>query len=160
MEADVECRDLTPCICIRPTGGGLVRHGSDLIYSVIARSNSFPAFHQVRTSYLSFHEAVQEAFQKLGIETRLFRCDDSRARANAKRGSSLDDCFRRPVPTDVAIGERKIAGGAQRRRGQAFLHQGSIQLPEGVSFESFKEALGEAFERQFGIVWDKIVEKV
>ena len=137
-------------VCVRPTGGGLVHHGNDLIYSVIARRHSFPTFYQVRTSYLSFHEAVQEAFQGLGVETRLFRCDDSRARLNSKRALHLDDCFHRPVPTDLALGDRKIAGAAQWRRGENFLHQGSIQLPEGVSFLDLKEAFLEAFKRKFG----------
>ena len=143
-----------PSLCVRPTGGGLVHHGNDLIYSVIARRSSFPTFRQVRTSYLSFHEAVQEAFQKLGIETRLFRCDDSRARLNSKRALHLDDCFHRPVPTDLALGDQKIAGAAQWRRGENFLHQGSLQLPEGISFSALKEALLGAFKRKFGVRWE------
>ena len=59
-------------VCVRPTGGGVVCHGNDLIYSVMARRDSFPTFHQVRTSYLSFHEAVQTAFLKLNHETEFY----------------------------------------------------------------------------------------
>jgi lipoate-protein ligase A len=143
-------------VCIRPTGGGLVEHGNDLIYSVIARRDSFPTFHQVRTSYLSFHEAVQEAFQKLGVETRLVRCDDFR-----RRRGRVTDCFNQPVATDVLFKGVKIAGGAQWRRGEAFLHQGSIQLTPGISFEGLKEALIEAFAGQFDIAWsDRMIESV
>ena len=43
-------------------------------------------------------------------------------------------CFTHPVPWDLvdpATG-RKIAGGAQRRSRGAFLHQGSVRLPEGL----------------------------
>ena len=137
-------------ICIRPTGGGLVRHGNDFLYSVMARRDTFPTFHQVRTSYLSFHEVVQEAFWNLGIETTLFRCDDLKARKNAKEPHRLEDCFEKPVPTDVSFEDKKIAGGAQWRRKEAFLHQGSVQLIQGVSFERLKPVFLEAFEKRFG----------
>ena len=156
---NLELLEMVPSqVCVRPTGGGLVEHGRDLIYSVIARRDSFPTFHQVRTSYLSFHEAVQEALQKLGIETRLFRCDE----AKRKKGRGVPSpCFSEPVATDVLANERKIAGGAQRRKGEAFLHQGSVQLPQGISFEILKEALVNAFEKKFRIVWsEKIAEAV
>ena len=127
-------------ICIRPTGGGLVRHGDDLIYSVMARRDTFPTFHQVRTSYLSFHEAVQDAFQKLGIQTRLFRSDEAKRRDRKRPlfGRKPGDCFTEPVATDVLIHEQKVAGGGQWRRGEAFLHQGSVRILEGISFESLK----------------------
>ncbi len=143
-------------VCIRPTGGGWVRHGNDFLYSVIARRNSFSTFHRVRTSYLSFQEVVQEAFARFQVKTSLVRCDDEGARKNVKR-RTLEDCFKRPVPTDVSLGGQKIAGGAQWRRGEAFLHQGSVQLVEGVSFENFKGAFLGAFERHFGAFWGKIV---
>ena len=136
-------------VCIRPTGGGLVRHGNDLLYSVLARRDTFPTFHQVRMSYLSFHEVVQEAFRDLGIETSLFRCDDPRAKKHTKEWR-LENCFERPVPTDLGFNNRKIAGAAQWRRRDGFLHQGSIQLVQGISFESLKLAFLETFERRFG----------
>ena len=137
-------------VCVRPTGGGLVRHGSDLLYSIIARRYCFSTFHQVRTSYLSFHEVIQDAFQGLGIETRLFRCDEAKKRKRAK------DCFNEPVATDLLLDEKKVAGGAQWRRGESFLHQGSILIPRGVSYEGLKQAFLEAFERKFGVAWDKM----
>ena len=132
---------------VRPTGGGLVRHGNDLIYSVMARRDTFPTFHQVRTSYLSFHEAVCAAFQKLGIEARLLRCDE------VTRHTGLGECFRDPVATDVLVDGRKAAGGAQWRRGVNFLHQGSVRLMRGISFEALKPALIESVADLFGIVW-------
>lgn len=131
-------------LCVRPTGGGLVEHGNDLIYSVIARRDSYPTFDKVRTSYLSFHEAILEAFRNLGIETRLLRCDEAK-----RRSSALSECFNEPVATDLLMNERKIAGGAQWRRREAFLHQGSIQIPDSVSFERLKIVLIEAFQKKF-----------
>lgn len=144
---------LDPSFVVRPTGGGLVRHGNDLLYSVIARRDSFPTFRQARTSYLSFHEVVQQAFRTLGIETRLFRCDDPLARTHARRVGLRDDCFTRPIPADVAVGNRKIAGAAQRRRREGFLHQGSIQLLDKNSYNDLKAALIESFRRKFDITW-------
>ena len=141
-------------LCIRPTGGGWVEHGNDLIYSVIARRNSFPTFGRVRTSYLSFHEAVQEAFLGLKIKTHLFRCDEVDIK-KAGRSRRIGDCFREPVATDVGKGEQKVAGGAQWRRREAFLHQGSIQIPPGVSFDDLKAVLIGSFERKFAVVWQK-----
>jgi lipoate-protein ligase A len=150
--------------CVRPTGGGLVKHGNDFIYSVIARPDTFPTFRQVRTSYLTFHEVVQEALQRLGFETSLFRCDDPKAKKNVKpqKGTgyslvacplALRDCFSTPVPTDVALGGQKIAGAAQKRTPNAFLHQGSIQIPRDVAFEDVKTAFVPAFGEKFGVAW-------
>ena len=142
--------------CVRPTGGGRVEHGNDLIYSVMARRDSYSTFHQVRTSYLSFHEALQTAFRALGVETELFRCDDSNARRNSKLPPGLEDCFKKPVPTDLQWKRRKIAGGAQWRRREGFLHQGSVQLVDGINYDRLKNALIRAFEEKFGIEFEKI----
>lgn len=139
-------------VCVRPTGGGLVRHGNDLIYSVIARRNSFPTFGMVRTSYLSFHEAIQAALGKLGIQSRLFRCDE--ARHVRHRKSVLTDCFQEPVATDLLVDEQKIAGGAQLRSRGAFLHQGSVQILKGSTFERLKESFLTAFQEKFSVVWE------
>ncbi len=143
--------------CTRPTGGGLVRHGRDLIYSVIARKDTYPAFHQVRTSYLSFHEAIQQAFKGLGYETDLFRCDDPQAKKNTKGSTSIDECFQKPVPTDLRWKGEKIAGGAQWRKREGFLHQGSIQPVAGLPFEELKSALIHAFQEKFQIEWSEAV---
>lgn len=164
-----------PQLHIRPTGGGLVEHGEDLIYSVVARKDTFPTFGRVRTSYLSFHEVVLEALQNLGAEPRLLRCDEvSKSPSNrrypvpfvfnmryrvpfdfGKRGlrRPLSECFKDPVATDVLEGNRKVAGGAQRRSAGVFLHQGSVRIPAGKSFEDLKGALVKSFEEKFGAAW-------
>jgi lipoate-protein ligase A len=138
--------------CIRPTGGGLVFHGRDFLYSAIARPDTFPTFRQVRTSYLSFHEVIQEAFQKLGLETSLFRCDDPKAKKNVRAGDPSKDCFATPVPTDVALRGEKIAGGAQKRTRGAFLHQGSVRLPPGLAFDTYKTAFVQTFQEKFKMI--------
>ena len=94
----------------------------------------------------------------MGIETQLFRCDDPRVkrRARSRFGEFPDACFQTPVATDVALGDQKIAGGAQRRKGNTFLHQGSIRIPEGVSFEKLSQAFIAAFERKFAVTWSHV----
>lgn len=143
-------------VCVRPTGGGLVQHGDDLIYSVMAHRNSFPTFQLVRTSYLSFHEAVQEALSELGIKARLFRCDEVKVLEKKRpRNQKLSECFKEPVATDLLYQEEKIAGGGQWRKREGFLHQGSIRLLAGLSFDPLKKALKESFRRKFDIVWEE-----
>lgn len=136
--------------CVRPTGGGRVFHGHDLIYTVLARKDSFPTFGRVRTSYLTFHEIVREALASLGVHATLVRCDNPEAKQNSRR--LVKDCFSTPVPTDLIFEGKKIAGGAQRRRGEAFLHQGSVQLVAGVTFERLHDAFIESFERKLAVI--------
>ena len=136
---------------LRPTGGGLVRHGNDFIYTVIARKDTFPTFGMVRTSYLSLHEAVLAALEKRAILARLYRCDEPRTHQ-----ATFGECFLEPVATDVLLNRQKIAGGAQWRRAGVFLHQGSILLLKGMSFDVFKRTFLIAFEEQFGCIWDKL----
>lgn len=136
-------------VTVRPTGGGRVSHGDDLIYSVVARPDTFPTFRQVRTSYLSFHEAVQEAFRNLGVETELVRCDHPEFKKNSRR--LIGDCFKEPVPTDLVYEGKKIAGAAQRRKKQAFLHQGSVQLVAGLTFDRLRDAFLEIFKKKVDV---------
>ena len=54
-------------ICRRPTGGGTVIHGNDLIFSLCARKqDDFEKFESLEISYKHLHEAVKLAFQKMG----------------------------------------------------------------------------------------------
>lgn len=131
---------------VRPTGGGRVFHGNDLIYTVIARHDSFPTFRLVRTSYLTFHEIIQETLAGFGIEASFVRCDNSEAKQNSRR--LVKDCFSTPVPTDLVYEGKKIAGAAQRRKKGAFLHQGSVELVAGVTFDRLRSALLESFGRK------------
>jgi hypothetical protein len=93
------------------------------------------------------------------METRLLRCDEAKARNRRlnpfRTFLQKNCCFDEPVATDLLLGEQKIAGGAQRRRREGFLHQGSIQLPKGISFEELRGKLLESFERKFGIAWKR-----
>lgn len=59
-------------------------------------------------------------------------------------------CFQSPCSGDLVLEKRKVAGGAQRRRGGLLLHQGSIELaPLHVERRLLIKAVLEAFAHTF-----------
>jgi lipoate-protein ligase A len=73
--------------------------------------------------YRTFHSAIAAALGRLGI-----RAGERGRQALASDTGNPDYCFARSVPIDVEAGGRKIAGSAQRRRGNRILMHGSIFL--------------------------------
>ena len=140
--AGQEARDNNLPVCRRLTGGGQVLHGKDLIFSVIARKEADESFRSVRISYLKIHEAVKTALENLGASPRFYRCDE-----NLPKGK---DCFRFPIATDLAMENRKIAGGAQKRSCGALLHQESVQT-EQFGAEPLIGGLRAGFEKIFAM---------
>lgn len=145
-------------ICKRITGGGEVQHGEDVLFSLIAHKSHDESFSSVRMSYLKIHEAVKTAFESLGYRPRFYRCDEK-----LEKGG---DCFRFPIATDLSIGDKKVAGGAQKRSAGTLLHQESIQPPKArflfhpllflkrskeLEAEELIKALKHAFEKTFNI---------
>lgn len=129
----------------RPTGGGLVYHGEDTTFTVVAPPGH--ALHRATTAeaYRRIHDAVARV---LGASLQ--------AAGDLARGQY--ECFQKPVAGDVVAGARKLAGGAQRRNRDGMLHQGSIaaiisaqQLAGG--FEVRFEAYRLTGEEQAMAVW-------
>ena len=129
--------------CKRLTGGGRVYHGEDLIFSLVARKKHDESFSSVRVSYWKIHEALKKGFERLGIESRFYRCDEELP--------SGAECFDYPISTDLAVKNQKIAGGAQKRSAGALLHQESIQLPKSHDWNAVMKACLEGFEDIFGV---------
>ena len=102
----------------RWTGGGVVLHGEDLTYSLAVPGSHPLARATPAQSYLSIHEALAQALREAGIPAALTGSGASKI-SNA--------CFENAVCHDVMLGDRKIAGAAQRRTRYGLLHQGSIQ---------------------------------
>ncbi|MDQ2658924.1 MAG: lipoate--protein ligase family protein [Verrucomicrobiota bacterium] len=128
--ADVANESAEREIVRRWTGGGIVPHGNDLTYSLILPQNI--SVRSARAVYTYVHEAILSAFGRTG--------EVSLAETSAPKMS--DACFANPVIADVLVGNRKIAGAAQRRTRAGLLHQGSIQyeaLPR-----DFREAFAQA----------------
>ena len=115
----------------RCTGGGMVEHGEDVTIALaVPAAHPFSRLAPAET-YRQIHEAIREALR--GDNLRLA------GKADCAGGPA---CFASPAPSDVLLGGRKIAGGAQRRSRDGFLYQGSVQ---GISVdEDFGERLGAA----------------
>jgi lipoate-protein ligase A len=102
----------------RWTGGGIVRHGHDFTFSLLVPASHPFARASTGAIYEAIHRALAAALAALGFEVVLAGpAGPARSRA----------CFENPVPHDLLLGGRKIAGGAQRRTRTGLLHQGSIQ---------------------------------
>ena len=104
----------------RWTGGGSVPHGEDLTYSLVTPIATPAGAAAPKVIYAALHAAIRDALVEENIAAEL---------AAAAAPKISDACFANPVTDDVLLNGRKIAGAAQRRTRQGFLHQGSIQLP-------------------------------
>ena len=100
----------------RWTGGGIVLHGADLTYSIIVPHFPGRIFPSPQQLYEAVHGAIREALD-----------DPEAALAGSAAPKVSEACFANAVAADVMVGERKIAGAAQRRTRAGLLHQGSIQ---------------------------------
>ncbi len=130
-------------VCRRITGGGTVVHGQDLIFSLFARKQDDPEkFESVETSYRHIHEAVKRAFLKLGTQADFYA---------GEKFENGRDCFLSPVATDLHAAGRKVAGGAQKRAEDVFLHEESIQPPAGLLLEDLERELLMSFAEYFGV---------
>ena len=109
----------------RPTGGGVIFHVADLAFSVLV-----PAKHE------GFSENTLENYKF--VNDRVLRSVEACIKGQGwellpNHLMPQDEacsyfCMAKPTIYDVMLGDKKIAGAAQRKRKQGFLHQGSIAL--------------------------------
>jgi len=129
----------------RITGGGLVFHGTDFTFSVVASRSHHPGFSSIDASYRIFHEIIKNAFMKGRIETELFK--------GAGRRDPGGLCFTNPVKNDLLFKGEKVAGAAEKRSKGVFLHQGTVELSpffkEGVTYLSYYENFKQWFKESF-----------
>ncbi len=130
-------------VCRRITGGGRVEHGKDLIFSLTARTSEDDSFSSVRMSYLKIHEVIKAALEAFELKPFFYRCDERLPRGN--------DCFHFPIATDLRVGNRKVAGGAQKRSAGALLHQESIQGMGSLDPKELIRVLREKIEERFEV---------
>lgn len=109
----------------RPTGGGIIFHIWDLAFSFLMPSGH-PAFSEnTLENYRFVNEAVLAAMKSL------FPLNQAEliAEEGKSQGSECRNfCMAKPTQYDVVFEGLKVAGAAQRRRKQGYLHQGSISL--------------------------------
>ena len=128
----------------RPTGGGLVYHGDDTTYTVVAPPNHALARMNTADAYRAIHRAVAAA-----LGARAHEIVAGRPLPHNDVGAiRAYDCFQNPVLGDVMADGRKLAGGAQRRNRHGVLHQGSIasRITAEQFVDGFSAELGARFE--------------
>jgi lipoate-protein ligase A len=119
-----ECERRGVPVVRRVTGGGIVLHGSDLTYAVTFPRSAIAPGEGLIETYRTINRAFADALQRFGVESALL--DEA-----TKSGRPAGACFARPTRYDLVVGDKKLVGNAQRRRGQWLLNHGSMLLDDG-----------------------------
>lgn len=139
----------------RPTGGGIVLHDRDLTFSLSGHTAPFFGAREINKTYALIHQAVYEGFKicALFAQELFIMKDETRKRAGSERGKKKQAgvCFHEPVNNDLMLGGEKLAGGAQKRSGDVFLHQGTIKLPGMLSFTEGLKMLCDGMQSVFNM---------
>ncbi len=166
----------------RPTGGRAVLHDRELTYSVTGPVGGSIG-RSVREIYLEISKALALGLRKLGVAAELV--DPRGNKREARHGYVMKEaCFASQTQGEIAVGNRKVVGSAQRQVGNRFLQHGSIPLEPAViplaalfgrkdedesrSSITIAEALGravtfrevgaavkEGFTERFGVDWEE-----
>ncbi|MBN1522748.1 MAG: hypothetical protein JW928_09485 [Candidatus Aureabacteria bacterium] len=105
----------------RLTGGGVVYHERDITFSLCGPMA--PPFSNASGIYQFFSQVLKKAFSEF------IPMGDIELTRNQAFRKKLYDCFESPVSGDILLKQKKIYGGALRKKGGAFLFQGTIQEP-------------------------------
>lgn len=117
----------------RPTGGGIVFHIWDLAFSFLMPSSHRAFSLNTLNNYRFVNEVVLEAVKEFfHLESAPTIIPED---FQAKSSDCSRFCMAKPTQYDVVFRGLKIAGAAQRRRRQGYLHQGTISL--GLPDENF-----------------------
>lgn len=110
----------------RPTGGGIVFHLWDYAFSFLMPS-THPLFSlNTLENYAFVNKVVLETMTEMfGVKNSVELLPESMPIKGEGCGNF---CMARPTQYDVVYQGRKIAGAAQRRTKQGYLHQGTISL--------------------------------
>lgn len=113
-------------IARRPTGGGIVFHLWDLAFSFLMPS-SHPNFSKYALDNYKFvNDIVLKSVQEFKTVSKPLTLIDKDK--EAKFAFSSKFCMARPTKYDLMLEGKKIAGAAQRKKTQGYLHQGTISI--------------------------------
>lgn len=122
----------------RPTGGGIIFHIWDMAFSVLIPATHEGYSQDTMENYAFINRAVLRAVEEF-VENihplNLLPEDPHPMDEHAKAF-----CMAKPTKYDVMLGGRKVAGAAQRRKKQGYLHQGTISLAT-PNFEEIEKLL-------------------
>jgi len=108
----------------RSTGGGITFHIWDLAFSFLMPA-SHPKFSEnTLANYHFVNSVVIEVVKDYFNESAALISESEQA----KGPDCQNFCMARPTQYDVVYQGRKVAGAAQRRKKQGYLHQGTIAL--------------------------------
>ncbi|CAM0116899.1 lipoyl protein ligase domain-containing protein [Rhabdochlamydiaceae symbiont of Dictyostelium giganteum] len=110
----------------RPTGGGVVFHAWDLAFSVLIPAGSSLYSQNTLENYELINQVVFSVVQDFVGSAALMSLTPSDTVIQHPEEAFF--CMARPTKYDLVVGEKKIAGAAQRKMKQGFLHQGTIAL--------------------------------
>ncbi len=107
----------------RPTGGGIIFHTTDFAFSLLIPA-SHPSYSlNTLENYGFINSIVSRIIKKFqGATPFLLKNEQPLFKAAGQF------CMAKPTKYDVMIGSRKVAGAAQRRTRDGYLHQGSLSL--------------------------------
>jgi len=127
----------------RPTGGGIVHHVDDVTFSF---SFKWDGTLSPQAIYKNIHRGVHLGLkQTLKLKTALWSPPGWRDSPKCETQAACE-CFDKPEPMDLVwFDDKKVLGGALRRRASRVLYQGSLQLPLSPG-PSLMNAGGEAAE--------------
>lgn len=133
----------------RTTGGGAILHDRELTYALVVPEKHPLLVNGPTALYCRMHDAIIAVLNELGIPARSrgpTRCGE--VDANDRSGGESSQahgpffCFARTHALDIVVGDRKLAGSAQRRASGGVLQHGSIVL-EAVHAEQPSTAVGD-----------------
>lgn len=127
------CNSLGVDVVKRPTGGGILFHGTDLAFSFLLPKTHPLYSTNLLQSYHSINSIVQDALSKwLGKKCTLTPT------SSLPPQERFSFCMAEPTIFDVFFEGKKLAGAAQRRTHTGLLHQGTISClpPEKNLFEN------------------------
>lgn len=132
----------------RPTGGGIVIHGTDLTFSFIFPE---PGVHfEPGKIYNRLHKSINSAYEAAGSNFSLL----NEKTKNYAVNNPVMDCFLKPVNMDILYNGKKVLGGALRKFGDRMLYQASFQTGDARGNAGFhRNIILKALGGEFGLTW-------